>query len=488
MNVKRLFILALTVLSGACFAAKYDDELKFTYTVNERVSEKRPGSLNDGKESDPVTWKNTPREFICALPSTCNLRLIEIAAAKYTKWYLLKEIQVSVDDGAGEFSDPVVIKGYFEPSDFKGPLIDATCTNHHYKVENPGRAARVKVRMSGDAAMGLTEIRLCGKPVAAPAVSSGPAAPVEKGKWQKYENSRFKILVNPLGGRIMSLWAKDINAELTNPETHGSFMEYAWNIRASREYLQNKPFSVKSTRKDGVLEVEALGHARGGGIDFLQVSRKYIIRDDSTAMDIEYSFHNLPDAMSELTYGFLMHTTLGLFGESFSHLYPTLDGIQEIKPGARPLDIWIHRPARGWLAVSDGAGKGLAITMPYRDVKTFYSWFAKDKVPTLEWRMIPVSVACGGKFEVPVQVIPFKGLATVSGAGGGFVGELRPAKPAVAPGDKVPLDVRVVGSRSGKATCELFVRNCGSGKWTKIAGAPLVFAKPGAVSSFFFWK
>ena len=49
----------------------------------------------------------------------------------------------------------------------------------------------------------------------------------------------------------------------------------------------------------------------------------------------------------------------------------------------------------GWMAAVDDLGRGVAVTMPFKEVKSFYSWLASDVVPTLEWRMIPVSIDNG---------------------------------------------------------------------------------------------
>ena len=199
---------------------------------------------------------------------------------------------------------------------------------------------------------------------------------------------------------------------------------------------------------------------------------------------MNYAFGNLPAAMSALPYGLLVHTSLGLLGEEFSHFYPTSSGILEIKSGKRPLQMSVDDPSDGWIAVADGKGRGIAVSIPYRDVRSFYSWFSKDKIPTLEWKLIPVSIPCGGEFNVPLEILPFNGLNAVSGAGNGFVGEIRAPKAVATDATSVPVEVRVVAAKAGEARVTLRARAAGTEGWKAIATKTLAFDKPGALASF----
>ena len=313
----------------------------------------------------------------------------------------------------------------------------------------------------------------------APAAQDAAPAPLV------LENSRFRFAVNPIGSRVLKLHSKDIAAELTDSDMGGSFMEFVWSIPSTRQYLRDKPFALREKRGErGLVEVTAEGHALGYGANFLTVRKTYSTSDDSAAFRVDYSFGNLPAAMSALPYGFLLHTSLGLLGEEFSHYYPTSGGIMEIKPGKRPLQMSVEDPSDGWIAVADGKGRGVAVSAPFRDVQYFYSWFSKDKIPTLEWKLIPVSVPCGGAFNISMDVLPFNGLNAVSGAGGGFAGEIRAPATGTAGATSMPVEVRVVAAKAGKADVTLRVRTAGSGDWKEVAAKTLAFDKPGALASF----
>lgn len=149
---------------------KYPDELEFTYSSDRYIAEKVPGTLNDGRDDTRIWWKNMCPEITCMLQHTSELRKIEIVAGKITKAYFLEEIQISLDNGSGEFGTPYIIQAYGEdPSktlkkiDYNIP-IDETCRTYYYCWENPGRAARVKIKVLGVSHMSLSEIRIIGVP------------------------------------------------------------------------------------------------------------------------------------------------------------------------------------------------------------------------------------------------------------------------------------------------------------------------------------
>ena len=442
-----------------------DNLVDYSYTVDRRVVENKPGSLSDGDGSTGFHWHTKFRaktDIICELRESREIEKIEIYAPKSTKWFIIDELYVAVDDGFGGFGDPVVIPGFVRSPAGQKELRDASCTNHVFVVRNLGKAVRVKVTVHSDAAAAINEIRLFGKPVAAaPAAkpASMKALGRKRGNFRKMENGQWRLEFNPLGGCVMSLYSKAFDFELTDPTAHGSFVEEVWDRRKSHDFLIKQPFAMSYDGSGGAISATATGNAQGGGIDFLKVIKKFSASDDSTALSVDYRFENIPEAMALQNYGILVHTTLGVFGRDVVCYYPTTEGIVAVRPGKRGNEYWGHHPARGWLAAATDDGTGVAVTMPFMEVKTFYSWFSQ--VPTLEWRMIPIGLEAGAGYDVHTEVIPFKGLATVSGAGGGFVGSLA---------DGV---CKVVSSRACEAVAE-------AGGVTK----KLSFAKPGDSATF----
>lgn len=298
------------------------------------------------------------------------------------------------------------------------------------------------------------------------------------------ENRYWRLNFNSFGGRLMSIFYKPAKTELTDPDTVGCFTENVWNVPTSRYFLRERPFQFRTFEKDGRFVIAAEGNHQGGGIDFLKVHKTYSISDNDRILSIDYAFENMPAAMARLNYAILIHTNLAVSEEKCTNYYPTEDGIRAVSPASRPNDIWFHRPARGWIAAVAPSGKGVALTMPEKEVGTFYSWFAKDKVPTLEWRMVPFGVDAGKRYHTKVEVIPFTGLKKVSGAGSGLVGEIDCGTAAPEPGDKVPVEIRVYNGRSGPVSAELFAKRPKDREWTSLKKAELGFPDCGLVRSF----
>ena len=472
MRKRCVFAIGAMAMAGSVAAAKLPadaDLVPFTYTVDRRGAEKKAGSLNDGDTATGISWHTkfkSQTEVVCELKESCNIERMEIYSPKWTKWYLIYELRVAVDDGFGDFGDPVVLPG-LPRSDLKQKDDrDASCTNHVFTVTNLGKTVRVKLTVISDAVATISEIRLHGKVSARPkaadaSASRSPKAFAKKrGDFRKLENGMWRMEFNPLGGRAMSLYSKAIGAEITDPESAGSFVEEVWDRRKSHDFLIKQPYAMAyGDGKNGVLVATAVGNAQGGGIDFLRVTKRYSASEDSTSLRVDYRFENIPEAMALQNYGILVHSTLGVFGRDVTCYYPTVDGIVAIHPGKRGNEYWGHRPARGWMAAATDEGTGVAVMMPFGDLKTFYSWFSQ--VPTLEWRMIPIGLEAGAGYDVSTEIIPFRGLATVSGAGGGMVGSLAGGV------------CKVVSARAGKVTAEADGR-----------AETLSFGAPGASAEF----
>ncbi len=307
--------------------------------------------------------------------------------------------------------------------------------------------------------------------------------PVRKIRVFEVENDVFRLHFNPMGGRLDSFFFKKIGSDLTNPETIGSGTENFWNVRESRFFLQDKPFVMTPHEGKDSFSVEMTGQHRGGGIDFLRVRKTYTLRNNETLLSIGYEFENMPDAMTNMNYAPLIHHCLGVLKEPGDYFYPAADGIWKIGTGKWPQELYVHRPARGWIAMSNASGNGIAAVMSFPELKCFYSWFSQMAVPTVEWRMTPFTLNAGETFRTKVELIAFTGIRHVAGAGGGFVGEIV-SKPNAEPGDNVPLEVKVYNARSGKVSVELRKRVALDGPWTTVKNIELDFPVFGMVKSF----
>lgn len=446
----------------------------YTYQIvsPKKIQEKEKGSLNDGSLKTGAVWKGRNGAVVCEFPEAAEVAAVTVTLCKHTNWYLMQAVEVAVDpDGSGAFTSPQAVPVPVAPYDGKGPVVDDSCTNLTVRVPVGSRAVRLRVRIKSQAWTGVQEITVEG---AAAALRPQKSKNVEKkarkasdepklpSNLTRVENRYFKFLVSPMGGRVLSLRSKFLNAELTDLQAEtGTFSEFDWSRRGNKFFYRQKPFTLKPFSGKGCTGLEATGHHQGGGTDFLSITKKYTLFDDAAAFRVDYDFGNLQAAMSPQTYAMLIHSTLGIHGRLCSYYYPSDEGIVEIRRDRRPQERWIHRPVRGWMAAVDDLGRGVALTMPFREVKCFYSWFAQDVVPTLEWRMIPLEIENGKSYRVSTEVITFKGLSRVSGAGGGLVGEISGGT------------VKVFSARKGRVVAKAGGR-----------AHALQFSAPGEVKSF----
>ena len=438
-------LAAVALVLGAAAGERLD----YDYTVSRRGVEKAHGSLKDGDLKTQIGWHTRFKEttdVVCELPQTCDLDLIELHETRHNKFYITKEIRVALDDGSGDFGDPVVLP----------PLTGPVGTNFVWKVEKPGRAVRVKITTLTDAYGALTEVILSGKPV--PSKDAGGALPSSATPSLTAENGRYRLSFDALGGRATGIYSKTFGFELTDP-SFGVSSESCWDRPQSLDFLAGKPFALHQEKNERGLVVSAVGNAQGGGINFLRVEKRYVASDDSTALGVNCRFVNIPEAMAQQSYGLMVSSALGVKGSPVTCFCPTENGIVRLKSGTGATERWFHHPSRGWLAVAADDGRGVALTLPAADTKNLRIRAAA--VPRFEWRMVSVALDCDEGYDVALELVPFKGLKAVSGAGGGFVGEL---------GDGV---CRVVCSRAGKVVAEA------DGQETALA-----FAKPGEPRSF----
>ena len=253
------------------------------------------------------------------------------------------------------------------------------------------------------------------------------------------ENSHFRMTVDPLGARITSLFSKDAGVDFTVPGSPGLFTESSWDRWHSRGRLAKTVFDMEVGQKDGAFSVSATGQG-SGVIPFMRVGKRYSSVPESTALTVEYSFINAPDAMSLQAYSPDIHLSLAMEGRIASFCYADAEGMHR-RGQNEGSSLRTETPMRGWYAAVDRKGEvGAVVTVPYEWLHGFSAWL--PGTPSSEIKLLPVGIENGDSFKVKLELIPFKGLAFVSGAGGGLVGSL---------GDGV---CKVVNSRAGKVVAE----------------------------------
>ncbi len=155
---------ALKNASKKVKVGKYADELPFVYRFESPMpEEKTPGTLNDGNDNTAVNWRNRNISIICELDQTYDITNVELYCKKHTKWYILKSLEISFDDGSGEFGNPDIVKCYGKNPVSGSPDIDDSCKGYVYNLLHTGKACRIRIKVIGDAYMSIGEIRIRGK-------------------------------------------------------------------------------------------------------------------------------------------------------------------------------------------------------------------------------------------------------------------------------------------------------------------------------------
>ncbi|NLZ60523.1 MAG: hypothetical protein GX901_07665 [Lentisphaerae bacterium] len=143
---------------------RYPDEIDYRYHFDVPMPKNtKEGVLNDGDDKTEVNWHQRKVAVICEFDRTYEISSMEIVTKKHTKWYILKELHISLDDGSGEFAAPFIVKTYGKLPEKGAPLIDESCRSYVYQPEIKGLACRVKIDFVGSAAIGVSEIRLRGR-------------------------------------------------------------------------------------------------------------------------------------------------------------------------------------------------------------------------------------------------------------------------------------------------------------------------------------
>jgi len=384
---------------------KYPDELDFAIACLDAMPCNDLTPLND-HSSKGIGWNHYGKTFVCSLDTSADLRFVEVELPRGSRATLVKEIQVSVDDGSGDFgpSRSVVTYGAFDHYPRAGePKVNDDCTNHWYKVEGLGRAARVKVTVSGEAWHECGEIRICGKAVD----TAVPSPRAERGRATVLRNPHWEVAVDPFGGRAVKLLAKDVGIDFAASE--GAFTEDCWNVPQSAWYFLNRPFTLEPDGKGRSLKASA--SALGSGISFLEIVKDY--RLDGNRLHVDYAIRNQPAAMSDQSFSPRVRMRLGAGKGPTTYVFPTARGLREVSDVNPPPDLLLGDFVRGWFAVKDASGKGVLVRLDEAEVAALRVVFPKGECARIEWSLPPVFVLCGKSYPVKATLEAFSKLDDV---------------------------------------------------------------------------
>ena len=168
------------------------------------------------------------------------------------------------------------------------------------------------------------------------------------------ENEYLSLEVNPVGGRIQRLALKSPALNLTSGD--GLAGDNFYNIPEAKFFLTALPYKLTPFPHRILLSA----NHRGGGIDFMELTKKIELPPGETSVHVHYTFHNLQAAMSTVEYGFWSQNFMGSPGQEINCFFPCMNGIISVPSMRAGTQFSYYRkPSRGWLGYTFPAGGGL---------------------------------------------------------------------------------------------------------------------------------
>ena len=292
------------------------------------------------------------------------------------------------------------------------------------------------------------------------------------------ENEYLSLEVNPVGGRIQRLALKSPALNLTSGD--GLAGDNFYNIPEAKFFLTALPYKLTPFPHRILLSA----NHRGGGIDFMELTKKIELPPGETSVHVHYSFHNLQAAMSTVEYGFWSQNFMGYPGQEINCFFPCMNGIISVPSMRAGTQFSYYRkPSRGWLGYTFPAGGGLAITMDYALLDRFYGWYGKEC--TQEFYFDKFKLAPDAVRETSLELIAFHTLKKISGAGGGLVGSLKAAESGRT-GTEHRISLELYSAKTQNVRLEFSGRRLRDGKPEKFADRTIKFNRPALVQTIEF--
>lgn len=226
----------------------------------------------------------------------------------------------------------------------------------------------------------------------------------------------------------------------------GMLNDHLWDQRLHGDFWERQ-YSYKVEKGNGFITVKLSRVGESGLYQFIEIHKSITIRSGSPALLIKYTYLNRNNSRSDIQVKPWFHYVVGGPGEN-AYLAPSTKGISKFNwvPGDKMSERWLYDCARGWTGfVNKKTKTGLVFTPEYKYLQCFYSW-KNSELATLEWRLAPITIQCGKSFSTEFEVIPFKGLDIVSGAGNGIVGELTDDSVNLFSAENETVNVKVLNS------------------------------------------
>lgn len=218
---------------------------------------------------------------------------------------------------------------------------------------------------------------------------------------------KFKVLLSPIGGKLMSLEYDGVtySQPLSN---NGSFYDRLYFSSEQKETMEDfgkLRYEVESWRSDAKGAEVTFTVCGVAMLNFIRLHKTYQFPAQGDTCKITYTLTNL--SQQERSVGitnrnfFRRMDEIGMPNNFYQHRQ---EGRYEITyPGTATRDEWGLNPAFSWMAFAGKDGKGALITLPPQKLSAFYQWFGKD-VFTQEWFTREMQLAPGDSLSYTVEM------------------------------------------------------------------------------------
>lgn len=213
------------------------------------------------------------------------------------------------------------------------------------------------------------------------------------------------------GGRCTNLLAAGAGRSWVVPGFGGFELHLADQYAEGKsDYGQAKYIAktLNHTPEEATVELAALG--KQGNYGFCEVRKRVTVSKRSPVVRVEHEFYVGEGAVVAQYPSFMFVQSAP---PDARITVPAEDGGQVTVSASSPTAKW--KLAQGWVAVQRG-DEGVVYRMPMEDIQYVGVRSAADGLK-LVWRTITRKIDAGRSVVWPIDVIPFRGLAEVNGAG-----------------------------------------------------------------------
>ena len=415
-------------------------------TLEIQTQEKEHGDpgrikLIDGVKKSPsrIIWiikdfKNKPVEVDFKFPAPVNFKLVKVHIFRWKRAYGLKRINVTAKTQDGK---QLILGGIHPNQPYKLPEGDPYYMPLDIKLNSDQAVDNLKITISGISRISLTEVEFFKAPqrklenkVVKHIANPFEKAVLAEGQGYKLvekdfnndgktdillQNNQVSYLVEPSNNGIISLaYDRMSKCNLIKPQLKGTyggmFNDRFWpGGNKNRDVYRHVAYSYKIvSNNDKLLAVKVWAAGKSGFFSNVIINKTYSLTKGSRALKVDYHITNDKANVVPLNYGLWIMGGIFSPKDKIEIIYPGSMGIE--KNSVKHQSLWAPGAVKGWNAVMTDTGNGLAMTVDYKLLKTFYYWSNETQATTMECRLGVYPIKAGSFLNTTFYLLPFHGI------------------------------------------------------------------------------